>query len=398
VKSSILWALAAVAVLAGFTPRPSSQKTTAPTKSDKEWVVLISGNTDGYLSPCGCTKPMSGGIRRRGSLLRELTIPGRTVQLETGRFTPGNGPQDRLKAEAMADAIAVWKADAVVFTTAETAWPAEQQSILRELAGDRVLEGRKSFGPLKISGSPAETVSGPGSIMVLDGDRNEATAYAKKHPKLQVVVYRQQGRPDAQVARVGSTWLVTPGEKGKFVIRLAFRDGKFVNHRVFNLGPEVADDPVSTAIFRRYQRRVSDQNLIDDFPRVATEAFAGNEKCGSCHAEAFAQWKSSAHAHALETLEKDGSGRDPECVSCHVVGLESTKGFVSREKTPSLTDVGCESCHGPGGEHARAPYLNRLAKIGEKACLNCHTRNTSPNFEFLTYWKNIQHGLGKTGG
>ncbi|HSI73617.1 MAG TPA: multiheme c-type cytochrome, partial [Fimbriimonas sp.] len=99
---------------------------------------------------------------------------------------------------------------------------------------------------------------------------------------------------------------------------------------------------------------------------------------------------SSAHAHALLTLEKEGHPRDPDCVSCHVVGLQFSTGFKSRQKTPQLANIGCESCHGAGAKHAAKPSL-KLRKLTEQACLPCHTTENSPHFDFKTYWKKIRH-------
>ncbi len=366
----------------------------------RDWVLLVSGNTEGYLSPCGCSKPMSGGIKRRGQMLKTLAVPGKTILLETGRFTTGNSIQDRFKAEAMADAVSAWKADGVAFSRVERDWSADQQASLQNLAGDRVLgDSGRTLGPFRVSAITEQSASAAvGNVVILDGDREDAEKFARSHPKLQLLIYRQQGMPDSSPAKIGSTWLVSPGEKGKYVLRLSYVNGKFSTYNVFGLGPEVADDPVTTAIFRRYQRRIAASGLIDQLPRPNDASFAGNELCSSCHESAAKSWKASAHAHALKTLETTEDDRDPECAPCHVVGLDNRQGFRSRAETPSLTDVGCESCHGAGREHSDKPALLKMGRVGESKCLNCHTSNTSPNFEFLTYWRKIEHGMGKTGG
>ena len=85
-RNLVSWGIASSALVAGFLP----QTRPVPPAPAREWVLLISGNTEGYLSPCGCSKPMSGGIKRRGQMLKTLTVPGKTILLETGRFTNGN--------------------------------------------------------------------------------------------------------------------------------------------------------------------------------------------------------------------------------------------------------------------------------------------------------------------
>jgi hypothetical protein len=38
------------------------------------------------------------------------------------------------------------------------------------------------------------------------------------------------------------------------------------------------------------------------------------------------------------------------------------------------------------------PLNNKLGKAGESSCMQCHVPAHSPNFDFQTYWKQIEHG------
>jgi hypothetical protein len=149
--------------------------------------------------------------------------------------------------------------------------------------------------------------------------------------------------------------------------------------------------PHSSQIYSRYLNEVSTEGLLKDFPRVASQAFAGSAKCISCHESEGKIWKESRHADALASLEKDGHGDDPECVSCHVVGLDKSEGFRDRKTTPDLANVGCESCHGAGAAHASGPAKLPMAKVGETSCAPCHVPDHSPGFSFSEYWKKIAH-------
>ncbi|MBN1910491.1 MAG: hypothetical protein JW818_12175 [Pirellulales bacterium] len=144
--------------------------------------------------------------------------------------------------------------------------------------------------------------------------------------------------------------------------------------------------------------------------------FVGSEACKSCHEESYRVWKKSGHAHAWKTLKETDPPRvhDPQCISCHVVGWHPTEyfpyksGFLSDQTTPKLIDVGCESCHGPGGAHCAAEEGSDLAlqeklqkamvvtkeqsqKDHTKWCQNCHDIDNSPDFNFKTYWPQIEH-------
>ena len=144
--------------------------------------------------------------------------------------------------------------------------------------------------------------------------------------------------------------------------------------------------------------------------------FVGSQACESCHEDSYQIWKKSGHAKAWSTLLNNDPPRDadPECISCHVIGWHPTKhfpykgGFLSEKLTPKMLDVGCESCHGPGGQHVKAEmgadesYQLRMQKAvrvtkeeaqnrAEKACQNCHDLDNSPDFKFETYWPKVEH-------
>jgi formate-dependent nitrite reductase cytochrome c552 subunit len=149
-------------------------------------------------------------------------------------------------------------------------------------------------------------------------------------------------------------------------------------------------------------------------PRTEAQgAFVGSAKCESCHEVSYKIWKKSGHAKAYETLVKADPPRhfDAECVSCHVVGWHPTQyfpyagGFWSKEKTPHLIDVGCESCHGPGEAHVLAEmkddealkekYRKAVVVTKEESekhlCVECHDLDNSPDFDFKTYWPLVEH-------
>jgi peroxiredoxin len=118
--------------------------------------------------------------------------------------------------------------------------------------------------------------------------------------------------------------------------------------------------------------------------------YVGPTACKECHASIHAAWKEGPHAAALESLLAEGSTPKPECVGCHVTGAGSLTGYRGRS-TPDLAGVGCESCHGPGGDHVDAPGPLRRASIYglapdcptcrvEAVCRACHDLVNDPDF------------------
>src|SRR5436305_1694367 len=82
------------------------------TRQDTQ-VVILTGDADGNLAPCGCTKPQTGGIKRRITAAKELSVPGHTTLLDNGGFVTGTGRQDQIKAQTMAEILGTAGWDAI---------------------------------------------------------------------------------------------------------------------------------------------------------------------------------------------------------------------------------------------------------------------------------------------
>lgn len=152
--------------------------------------------------------------------------------------------------------------------------------------------------------------------------------------------------------------------------------------------------------------------------------YVGAEKCKSCHNAAskgdpYGAWLKSEHHKAYETLAGDKAKaqakekgiadpqKDKACVACHVTAYE-VPAALKGKKFDQTQSVQCESCHGPGGNHAKA----RLAAEDEapekvvqlpkgeivqvpppETCKQCHNEK-SPNykpFDYTAYVKKIAH-------
>ena len=103
-------------------------------------------------------------------------------------------------------------------------------------------------------------------------------------------------------------------------------------------------------------------------PAIEGEAYVGNAVCRACHADAFEVYEKTSHAKAWKTLEDAGKQCDVGCIQCHSVGFQKG-GFHSLEKTPQLTNVQCENCHGIMAEQH---WLQKKSHLQERNCTNCH--------------------------
>lgn len=409
-----LLGLAAITLLGAIVaPRPQEKS------KPEAWTVLIGGDTAGYLTPCGCVTPMSGGIKRRFTLTRSLTNGDHTLVLEAPGITSSTGRQAELKSETLAETWNAGHVDAASLSAQDLILGPAMIASVQRLSGGKLV----STSSVDTDGTPLPTSAEKGPfvvaalnnqnkaddefslatvldkaarldqtpVLLLDAPLERAEDLAKKFPALRLIVYRVSGNPPVKPQTVGKTLLVSPGEKGKHVLRILWNGESFEAYQAFDLGPDIKDDPETQRLFNRYLDRVRAEKLLEQVPRTSDTEYAGSKACQTCHAEAYNIWLKSEHSHALTTLEDQNEDADPECVSCHVVGLDSIHGFRSRKETPSLADVGCESCHGGAKLHAMKPKEFKLPKVGEASCAKCHTLDHSPNFDFLTYWPKVKH-------
>jgi 2',3'-cyclic-nucleotide 2'-phosphodiesterase (5'-nucleotidase family) len=78
-------------------------------KQAPDLALVITGQTYGYLSPCGCSRPQKGGLERRANLMNSLRDKGWTVVgLDLGDAAPAKGlaKQNLLKYRFLMQALA----------------------------------------------------------------------------------------------------------------------------------------------------------------------------------------------------------------------------------------------------------------------------------------------------
>lgn len=390
--------------------------------------LVVGGNTFGYLSPCGCTKPMSGGIRRMATAIQGIGSKENRFVAFVGPFTSQVGRQSELKVETQSESFQAMGADAVGVSSKDALLGHGALLALAQLSGGRavasnlaasptnpfldevvkrgvrflsltenaallaqtVREGNLSDGEA-ISRALQDSDDGNALIVSIDGGLERARSLARAHPSIDLVLYASVGNPPKTVLKEGNTLLASPGEKGKHLLKFKVADGRVTDYAPIDLGPEYPDHVAVGEIYHTYLKRVAEENLLEKLPRRESEPFAGSRICKDCHSREYRIWERSSHSTALATLEEDHHDRDPDCTGCHVVGLDFKSGFESRAKTPFLSDVGCESCHGPSKAHSIEPYKNKLPKVSESSCASCHVPEHSPGFDFKSYWEKIKH-------
>jgi len=129
----------------------------------------------------------------------------------------------------------------------------------------------------------------------------------------------------------------------------------------------------------------------DPFGAFEAGRYTGSASCAGCHAQEYEAWGLTHHSIAYWTLHRDERTDEAECVSCHVTGMGQPTGFVLGDHGSSLAEVGCESCHGPGGPHS-GPEAR--AHDAAASCVGCHDAEHSVSFELRRALPHIDHFEG----
>ena len=262
-------------------------------------------------------------------------------------------------------------------------------------------------------------------ILLAHATMEESIELARKFPDFDLVVTAggpPEPPPVPEKIEGTDTLLIQVGTKGEnaTVLGIYEESRQAIRYQRVTIDSRYPDSPGIRQLMALYQEQLRVTGLeglgIRPIPHASKEIlgkFVGSQECKSCHEESYKVWKKSGHAKAWNTLVIQDPPRtfDPECISCHVIGWNPThyfpyeSGFLSEAETPGLIDVGCESCHGPGGAHVRAEMgadVELQRKLQEasvvtkeeaqkRLCTECHDLDNSPDFEFETYWPKVEH-------
>lgn len=396
---------------------------------DHSTTLIVTGDLQGHLEPCGCTTPQTGGILRLATLVKALRSKQDVVLLANGAMVNDVGKRDEIKAETIAQAYEEMGVGAINLAEEDARlgiggiYAIQNSSNSRLVCGcvtptpSLPLKDTRQEGPFLIGGASTRSrqiASDLGSqeigldqaveklisdakgldlapVLMLDGSVSDADRVARKFPQLGLIVYRSPDNVPSAPRTIGNSMLVTAGEGGKGVVRINYDGSSFGVYQAIPLGPDFKDDPKVARFYAEYLKRVDQGGFLDRLPRSPSAAFAGSLACLACHKQAYDVWAHSRHAQAFASLESKGHARDPDCVGCHVVGLNAVGGFHSRALNRNLANVGCESCHGAAKRHVQHPHAFKLPTVKLGACLSCHTSEQSPNFNPLTSWPKIRH-------
>ncbi|MCI0701113.1 MAG: hypothetical protein L0241_08520 [Planctomycetia bacterium] len=525
-------------------------------KQNPDAVLVLTGQTFGFLQPCGCSRPQVGGLERRGMFIESLKAKGWPVAaIDLGDIypeKPANRDQGMMRYVTTLHAMREMGYVAVGMGKTEI-----EGDILRLLSGYAL---QKQQRPFTLAGNAQAVVDGkvfkredyfpgPGKrssvelievakigkipvgvagvvgksladavktkkldpagaldfvpeantlkqavdelakhpmkpqiqVLIYQGTSKEAAAVAKAWPQFHIILCQADGDlPPMMPQKAGNTLIVHVGHRGQHVGVLAAykkQDGfdfryQLVPMEEFYITPGTEEEARKKnkvlPLLEEYAVGVKkDIRLGKDYPRTPHLAqinalgfkqpvqltYVGSDACKACHKAEHDAWGKTLHSHAMEALEKKATRPtlrqyDGECVRCHSVGFEHTRGYEDEKLTPHLKHVGCESCHGPGSGHVAKPkdksllpllslwknpaaknpateklpdvaFMAKMAKLTEfergkekvpaeisrlitatwNMCGKCHDHENDPHFDLYKYWPKVRHtGLAPPGG
>ncbi len=409
--------------------------------------VFFTGNGLGKLKPCGCSGGQLGGLERRASVFNSVPEQQRVI-VDTGSIVNSDGEQDLIKFNIILQAFGLLNYDVVSLSEedieigkniglSEGISPVFDIISPHGSAGVNVpvkftkrlqLKGKTVVVTIAAFDSKSAPIEQIGRLFTTASDVNPSAIepepdthrinililnhcddaiidfIAKRMPIIDCVVCPTESDEPMVIDNPNKRPLVfSVGRFGRYVcgLRITEAAGDKDKLKLSFLSIPVEEDLEPEAslvqLYKDYQQLVRERNLLEKYLRFTLPdglEYAGSKSCKACHEYEYEKWSRNAHAHAYATLEKVGSQFDPECVTCHVVGMEYESGFISEQKTGHLKNVGCEKCHGPGSEHNITGGAAEFT--GPKsACIDCHTPERSGEYagnedaflEKIVHWR-----------
>ena len=387
--------------------------------SENTATIFLTGNVLGELKPCGCASGQLGGLDRRGAILEEVPRDKRLV-VDTGNFLGGETEQDIIKFGFIIQALDILAYDIVNLTEDDVAIARDlgllegtsfdiithacdteakvPPSRTRELqigdrcllvavasakAGSRQIDFVQELFPTKHNGHDGPILN----ILITDNCQEPFVEHISDMAVVDVLICPASADEPVILDKERKKPLVlSVGQLGKYIGKMTVQLGEEQEFRLdytkVPIDEKLPADEELVQLYKDYQLMVKEENLIEKVIKVPLPnglEYLGSTSCSfgsSCHQYEYEKCSAKRHAKAYQTLVDVGSQYDPECIKCHVVGLDYETGFVSEKSPEDLRNVGCEICHGPGSKHMTA-VLKGKEDTGisepQSTCIDCHT-------------------------
>jgi 2',3'-cyclic-nucleotide 2'-phosphodiesterase (5'-nucleotidase family) len=444
-------------LFSGVSPAGDRAATASPAALPPSLTIFYTCDTSGHMEPCRCSSGQAGGIGRRlGWLDQQQSETDAWLLVDAGDVAGGGEDWQWFELKAILKGYAQAGYHAVNIGHRELALGPDRLRELRSHAVPIVSsnvhgpDGQLIFPPYRIvdlpggaragvigitgvdDGSdppepldlpPGISVSSPAEaldrwlpelrehseMIVLLAFANEKTiqSLAERYDDIDVIVGGDTFFPTGEPLRFNSAHVVLITDQGKGIGRLQLTRSPETDadtgdwsaaNKIVVLTEDLPADANFDRVYEDYKRQLAAQNFrpTAETPDTSLPArYVGAESCRECHPVAHDLWNDSGHHHAFASLEQQNNHFNPRCLACHTVGYAVAGGYVSPDLTPTLKNVQCESCHGPGGDHVRAQrdttLTDTLSQLRSIDCRTCHDEQNSPGFDRESFWAKIRH-------
>ncbi len=453
-KLLVIGLLIAAAVAGGIFYYGSPSKPGAGEKLS----IHFTCDSSGRLEPCGCFTGQHGGLTRLKTWLDERPERHDILKLDVGGALAGVNDYDLIQYRYLARAYRTMGFEALNMGASEAAIPAKTLSSLAATSAVPLLsaslvdvtsrkEVLEPFRIVEIAGKRVgilgvvapDSVVDPGeglAVLGLDeaierhlpalrekadlvvllafAKESELRRLARDYYEFALILGGDVGGPTQDLIRENDSIVLFTTNEARTVGTLTATLGGEPRTRLLEpayeitlLKESIPQDAELKGLVREFRDEIRRTPLAVDVPNAVdphaipgvppAATYIGSATCQSCHPKAFETWQRSGHGHAFETLVEKGSDADPHCIQCHTVGFGRPTGYRRPFGLEKLTDVGCESCHGPASEHV-AHHLNgkqtafKFRPVGPGDCTSCHQGEFSRPFEWDQFWPAIKHG------
>lgn len=409
--------------------------------------IVYSNDILGELENCGCDEKQLGSLSRKAAITNIFAAKNELVlNLDAGNLFFSKAPINTverdeflLKSDYILKAYNIIRPDALNIGSRDlmfgpgpllrlkeqAAFPFLSANILHRETGQPLFTpyiiqtiGSKKIGIIGLCGAPSaplkETVfADPPSalkkwvafiadkcddIILLSAlGLQRDKRLAEQFPGISLIISADPETAVTRPVRINNTWIIRTPKRGQYLGELKIgrskKTGLKIKNRLIPLDGSAGESKNIKQIVKAYKTALTAMNKHAFFKAALLEKdgsapedlhYLGSEACAECHLPQFENWKSTFHAEAYATLEKEDNHYAMECLPCHTVGYGEPGGFdVSQGADSSFLNVQCESCHGPGSHHSEKRGIIR--DIGESGCRTCHDAKNSPQFDYAAY-------------
>jgi len=236
-------------------------------------------------------------------------------------------------------------------------------------------------------------------IVLANTGLERAKEIAREIPGIDVIVCGHGTEEIKSPYLINGVYVVKAGYDGTSMGKLKLsldRNNRIIDAQgeVVTLDKTIAEDQEMLGLLDAYHKSLKDHAdelfNIEQQPPASGGSYVGSAQCAGCHQSQAQQWGTTGHAAAFSSLVAKNQDYNPECVVCHVTGFGYLGGFKRPDESRDRVNVQCEMCHGAGAEHAAHPAAG-YGRISALICINCHTSDKSPDFDYATYYQRIAH-------